>query len=392
MNRRNFIKVTGLGIGTIAFNSSLVGCSDLSSTQQQADNGFGWNNTDFQQKDIRFKVLAYAMLCPNPHNKQPWIIKLTGPASFELYVDQTRLLPETDPFHRQIHIGQGTFLETLSIAATGLGLLADIKYFPQGMYNNNEVLDKPIAAIKLIKNPESKVDPLFTQLLTRHSNKREYKNKGLSSEQLNHLNAFHRTQHISQLEIVDSPQHKQHMQRILTEAMQIEVGNKNRDMETIKMFRFNDQEIAQYRDGFGLAQSGVSGVKKFIVENLFLSRENTEKDPITFGEQAVEMTNKISSSTNTFGWISTTGNSRLDQVKVGREYCRINLEITAMGLVMHPMSQVLQEYPDMLPLQASFKKTFNINANNTVQMLFRLGHAEPTKHSPRRLVTQLVQN
>lgn len=387
MNRRNFIKVTGLGMGAMAFNSTLAGCSN-----QQPDKKLGWNVSDPQQKDVRFKVLSYAMLCPNPHNKQPWIIELTGPASFDLYVDQDRLLPATDPFYRQIHIGQGTFLETLSIAATGLGLQANIEYFPQGMYGNDEILNKPVASIELIKNTKGKVDPLFTHLLTRHSNKREYENKGLSQNQINRLSVFHGSQQISRLEIVNSPQHQQHMQHLLTKAMQIEVGNKNRDMETIKMFRFNDQEVEKYRDGFGLSQAGVSGIRKFIAENFILSRESVEKDPSAFGEQAVDIVRKTTGSTNTFGWLSTTGNTRLDQVKVGRDYCRINLKITAMNLAMHPMSQVLQEYQEMLPLQASFKETFNINTNNTVQMLFRLGHAEPTKHGPRRLVTQLIRN
>jgi hypothetical protein len=30
-----------------------------------------------------------------------------------------------------------------------------------------------------------------------------------------------------------------------------------------------------------------------------------------------------------------------------------------MGLAQHPMSQILQEYGDMLDLQAEFKKSFN---------------------------------
>ncbi|MFT6914813.1 MAG: hypothetical protein ACJAWL_001112 [Motiliproteus sp.] len=45
-----------------------------------------------------------------------------GPRSFDLYVDPERLLPATAPFYRQIHIGQGTFLETLAIAAIGLAM------------------------------------------------------------------------------------------------------------------------------------------------------------------------------------------------------------------------------------------------------------------------------
>jgi hypothetical protein len=387
MNRRNFIKITGLGIGSIALSSSLIGCSDSTS-----DEDFGWNGPDENEKDIRLQVLAYAILCPNPHNKQPWIIRFTGPGSFKLYVDPDRLLPETDPVYRQIHIGQGTFLETLAIAANGLGYKAKIDYFPEGLYGNTELLDKPVAAIELLQKTDLNKDPLFNALLLRHSNKREYDNYRLSSAELNSLRDAHQQQSGYKLTVIDSPKGKVKMVKMLTKAMQIEVGNTQRDKETIEMFRFNDEEAKKYRDGFGVAQAGMSGLTKVIAETFFLNREKVEKDPTEFGQQAVDLTEKTSESTSTFAWLSSVGNSRLDQVKIGRDYCRMNLQTTLMGLAQHPMSQVLQEYDDMLDLQDEFKQSFNIPKSETVQMLFRLGKAEPVAHGPRRLVAQIVKS
>ncbi len=387
MNRRNFIKITGLGIGAAALSTSLVGCSG-----SEPKENYGWSGPSADEKDIRLLALGYAILCPNPHNKQPWKIDLTGPTSLDLYVDADRLLPETDPIYRQIHIGQGTFLETLAIAATGLGHEAKITYFPQGMYSNTELVNKPVASIELIKRPEITPDPLFAQLLTRHSNKREYNSQGLSQAEREQLQHFHGKESEYPLTIVHSAEAKQTLESVLTQAMEIEVGDRGRDMETIKMFRFNEDEVKKYRDGFGVTQAGLSGITKFVAETFFLSRESTEKDPTSFGEQAVEMTQKAAASTATFAWITTAENSRLDQVKVGRDYCRINLKTTAMGLAQHPMSQVLQEYNDMLPLQTSFKKRMGVREGDTVQMLFRLGRAEATAHGPRRPITELIQS
>jgi len=385
MNRRNFITILGLGAGSAVFSSALTSCSDLDTRLD-----YGWNGPKPDIKDIRLQVLAYAILCPNPHNKQPWIVRLIGPTSIELYVDPNRLLPATDPFFRQIHIGQGTFLETLSIAATGLGYHAQINYFPQGMYNNTELRNKPVASISLIKQDNNDRDPLFAQLLRRHSNKREYDNLPLTPSHVSELRESHGSSTVSELTLVQSPDAKLKLEQVLTSAMQIEVGNKNRDMETIDMFRFNEDELEKYRDGFGVAQAGLSGVKKFFVENFILSRESVEKDASAFGEQAVEMTQKTAASTATFAWLSTITNTRLDQVKVGREYCRINLKTTAMGLAQHPMSQVLQEYEEMKTLQTTFKNHFNIGSTHTVQMLFRLGKAEATTHGPRREVKSII--
>jgi len=358
MNRRTFIKITGLSAGAVVLGSSITSCDNHSEVDH-----YGWNGPAPHESDIRVKVLAYAMLCPNPHNKQAWRIHFTGPTSFDLYVDSERLLPETDPYHRQIHIGQGTFLETLAIASSGLGYEAKIDYFPHGMYSNVELLNKPVASINLVTNGDLKADTLFTHLLQRRSNKREYDGVGLNTQQKDQLLGFHKRH--GQLSFVDKAPKRAHMERILTQAMQIEVSNRQRDMETIKMFRFNDDEVAKYRDGFGVSQNGITGF--------------------------IELTKKTAESTRTFGMLVSESNSRLDQVKVGRDYCRIDLQVAAMGLAIHPMSQVLQEYKDMLALQSEFKNTFKFSSNETVQMLFRLGYAKPTPHSPRRLVSQIIK-
>ena len=393
MNRRKFIRVLGLGTGAVALTTGIAGCGHLTSSfvSSDASDSYGWNGPTSDIKDIRLQVLAYAILSPNPHNKQPWIIKLTGPTEFELYVDQQRLLPATAPYFRQIHIGQGTFLETASIAASGLGHDAEITISPQGTYSNTEVLNKPVARVSLTENESLVANPLFANPLSRHSNKREYNRQALTQNQVSELTRFNTDNNHNPLTLVDSPAAKKQLEQVLTQAMQIEVGNKARDEETIKMFRFNQAEVEQYRDGFGTAQSGLSGLKRLLVENFILSRESTEKDPTEFGQQAVTMTQKTVESTATFGWITSTSNSRIDQVNVGREYCRINLKTNAMGLVQHSLSQILQEYDDMLPLQDTFKKFFNIKKSDTVQMLFRLGTAEVTQHSPRRALADIIQ-
>jgi len=387
MKRRNFIQLVGLGAGATVLSATLSGCESAPEPEL-----FGWDGPDAALEDIRLKVIAFAILAPNPHNKQPWIVKLTGPLSFELYVDPERLLPHTDPYHRQIHIGQGTFLEVASIAASGLGYQANIDYFPQGQYGNRELQSKPVAQVTLAENARTPVDPLFSQLLDRHSNKRDYGHAPLTTAEQQGLMQFIQQTSNAELVIKSSPQDQTRLSQWLTEAMRIETHNQARDNETIAMFRFNDEEVEKYRDGFGIAQSGVSGLKKMVAETFFLSREKTEKDSTDFGNQAVDMAQSQTQSTATFAWLTTKDNQRIDQLKIGQDYCRINLQTTAMGLAQHPMSQILQEYEDMLPLQKTFKQHYNIADSDTVQMLFRLGRAQPTKHSARRLVSSIVRN
>ena len=386
MERRRFIQIMGVGFAAATLTSTLSNC-----TNSDEKVNYGWDGPSVSESDIRLKVIAYAILCPNPHNKQPWLLKLTSQLSLELYVDPTRLLPETDPFARQIHISQGCFLETLSIAASGLGYQAKIEYFPQGEYSNVVIENRPIARVLLIKNTSIKQDPLFKYIFNRQSNKREYDNSRLLSAQKYELQAIFMSNRTT-LTFHESESAVLYLREQLIEAMIIESNNKARDLETIKMFRFNDQEVDKYRDGFGLEHQGVSGIKRWMIESLFLDRDKTEKDPTDFGKQSVKITRSICESSSSFAWLITEGNSRLQQVHVGRDYCRLNLTTTAMGLAQHPMSQILQEYQDMLPLQKKFNQHFNIASGQTVQMLVRLGRARKTVHTPRRMVSNLLMD
>lgn len=393
MQRRDFIKIIGATSGAVLV-PSILNSSDNKYMDKYCDNDIlnTWDGHDLDEQDIRIKVLSYAILAPNPHNKQSWLIDLKSNDTIELYVDQTRLLPQTDPYHRQIHIGQGTFLENLVISATHFGYKATIIYFPKGEYSNKVVENKSIASITLKKDSSIKKDKLFKSILKRHSNKREYEEKTIDLDLITELentinnmsNDNYKLKYENNNELVSS------FRKIAVNAMKVESTNLKANLETIEMFRFNNEEVEKYKDGFSLAQSGKSSLARFFIENFFLSREKALKDPIEFGKAAIEMTQNQVDSTKTFGTLTTKSNTRLDQVKIGRVYARLNLLVTSMGLVMHPISQVLQEYPDMKNLQAEFLSVTNTKKNETIQMFFRLGYAKRTEHSPRRYINDII--
>jgi len=382
MHRRDFIKVMATGSTVALLPSVLTACGESGETGLEA-----WNGPMPDETDIRRIVLSYAILAPNPHNKQPWIVDLTGPNSFDLYVDQSRLLPETDPPFRQVHIGQGTFLENAALAAASRGYAVDIVYFPAGQYGNTKVADKPVASLTLTKDASARVDPLFAQITKRQSNKRVYDDLPVSAAQLAELAGSINHPGFG---LSNEAAMRGKLADIARQAMQIETSDKARDAETIAMFRFNDEEQARFRDGFGVAQSGMSGLKKMVAETFFLDRQESEADSSDFGAQAVKITTDQANSAAAFGWITTPTNSRLDQVLTGRAYERLNLKATGLGLAMHPMSQVLQEYADMSALQGQFLDFLDVPEGHTVQMLFRLGVAEPVSHSARRRLADIM--
>ena len=60
-----------------------------------------------QYQEPRRRALSYAILAPNPHNRQPWQVDLSQDDRIILFADTDRLLPHTDPYNRQITIGLG---------------------------------------------------------------------------------------------------------------------------------------------------------------------------------------------------------------------------------------------------------------------------------------------
>ena len=125
--RRNFLSVLGGGVILAAGASTL-----WATTRDPAKARRPWEVAGAVENDPRRKALSFAILAPNPHNRQPWLVDLSADDVITLYCDPLRRLPETDPFDRQITIGLGCFLELLVQASAQEGYRADIALFPDG--------------------------------------------------------------------------------------------------------------------------------------------------------------------------------------------------------------------------------------------------------------------
>ena len=84
-----------------------------------------------------------------------------------------------------------------------------------------------------------------------------------------------------------------------------------------------------------------------------------------------------------FVWSVTPGNSRQDQVMAGMDYVRANLKATSVGLGMQPLSQALQEYPEMDDLRAEMDVAIGIRPGERLQMFARVGFGPMPKATPR---------
>ena len=378
MDRRNFIKVIG-GASVFAAASGLAGCAEV------AEPTVAWVSPGSAERDVRRYALAHAILAPNPHNRQPWMARLDGEQDLSLFIDRTRLLPATDPFNRQIVIGCGCFLELLSLAAGAKGYTTVVQPFPEGEIADR-LDDRPFARVRFERG--GKVDPLFTQIVRRRSNKDPFeKDRAIPAADLKALEAAVAVPGLRSGS-VGAGETLAGLKALTAAAYLREVDTPAALQESIDLMRIGAREVSQYRDGIDLTGAPIEVMKAAGL----LTRESLAKPGTLAYDQAKGLYAPLAATASGYVWIISNGNDRVTQIASGRAYARLNLTATGRDIAMHPMSQGLQEYPEMAALKARIDSTVGLAPGERLQMLLRVGYGKAPAPSPRRGLSALFSN
>jgi hypothetical protein len=349
-----------------------------------------WVVPDRPAEPVPWAALRCGVLAPNAHNTQPWLLQVRRDGAFDLFVDSKRLLPFTDPSYRQTHVSQGTFLEVASIAARQWGHELDVEYFPEGGYSLRTLRDAPVARLRFVARPAVAKPPLFSELTKRQCNKRNYDPVVIDGAIRRVLESTGRPFGV-RVQVISEPASRGRLADIASEAMRVEMTDQRRAAETVKWFRFSEQELRRKADGFGLGQNGVSGLKRWIAENVVLERHDADRWEGAFVEGAVEGAREQAHSASAFIVMSTRGGTRTDELLAGRAFARLALTVSQVGLALHPMSQAAEEFTDMAPVRADLKSAASVETDETVQMFLRVGEANTVLHTPRRKLEQMLR-
>jgi hypothetical protein len=376
--RRKLLRLIGGGT-IVAAVSGGAGCSSELGVSAAAREP--WRQAG-QYDDYRKRALSYALLAPNPHNRQPWLVRLDGSDALTFYVDLDRRLPATDPFDRQIAIGCGAFLELLSIAAAEEDYRVDLALFPDG--EDLKTLDeRPVAHIQFVAGA-GKRDPLFHQILARRSNKEIYEPREVPSSALAALAEAARSHGMTSTSVGNTALAAK-LRDLTWRAHVKEVTTPAANQESVDLMRIGAKEVAANPDGIVLE----GGMIEIAARLGIVTREALADPSSTAFKQGLELYEKMAKSARAFGWIINSNKNRADQINAGRAYARMNLKATELGLGVHPWSQSLQEYPEMRELYREIHEL--IGQGETVQMLYRIGYAERIEPTPRRgLAAHLV--
>lgn len=343
-------------------------------------------------EDVRLQVAAQGLLAPNGHNMQPWKIKLDGSDSntFYLYGDSSRLTPDVDPFARQFTVSQGTFLEYCSVAAAHLGYQADITLFPDGEYDGSvsSIDAKPVAKVSLKKDEAVSDNSLYNYLFLPDTSRVAYQKEKLSDLQVAALMQQNSANNLS-LNIYQDDKSLAKINGYVIDSAKIEGGIKEINDSSVVLTRINEYQQNKYRYGFSIASSGTSGFMLYFKEALVTIIPSLNNDAAS--ENAIVSQAELAiANTPAYAFILSKDNSRKSQVEAGILYSSVQLEAESMGLAVQPLSQPIEEYPQMNELYTQVHADY-APVGETIQMLFRVG--KPIQNAPlsmRRDVTDLL--
>lgn len=333
-----------------------------------------WREAALDAADPRLFVFRHAILAPNPHNRQPWLIRLIGADRAEIRCDLAKRLPQTDPEDRQIVIGFGCFLELARLAAAERGLRMEIDPFPEGAATPR--LDgRPIARLTFAPAPGIARDPLFAQARARRSTKEPFDQaKPVDATTLARILDARAPGVAAAGTVV--PARIAALRDLTWRAWKIEAITPEAFRESVDLMRIGKAEIERQPDGIDMGGPLFEGLNR-----LGLLTRTTLADPqSTAFKEGWRAYETMMATSMGFVWWTTPGNSRAEQLAAGAAYLRANLAATALGVAMHPVSQALQEYAAMA---GPFAEAAALAPGARVQMLARIGYAAPVDPSPR---------
>jgi hypothetical protein len=379
MNRRHFIRLAGGGT-VLAATLPMAACSSDYPPEAVA----AWAGPG-EQTDARRWALGHAILAPNSHNRQPWLVDLREPGSITLFVDRERLLPETDPWFRQIVVSQGTFLETLVLALKARGIEPQVQLFPQGEFAPRSVDERPVARLAWRDDAATKpqTDPLFAQVLRRHTAKLPYDTSRPVAPamlaQLQQALVDPEVRFGGTVAAAELPP----LRTLCLESARVELNTPRTVMESVRLTRVGPDEIRQHRDGISIN----SPVLRALSSVGLFDRSQAPAPGSSAMKAMLQRFEEHSLTAMGLVWLCTPrSGGRRAEVNAGRAYMRLQLKATELGLQMHPMSQAPQEFAEMKPFYDELhQRLLGPRAQQeVVQMFCRIGFCADQQHTPRR--------
>ena len=319
-------------------------------------------------------ILKYAILAPSGHNTQPWLFKIVGDRTIELYADRTRALPVVDPDDREMIISCGAALGQLRLAANHFGLADITDLLPDTNINPDLLAKVELKEGDTITQKLAQQDALLFEAITkRRSNRSPFESKKLPDDLLVSLKDIARV-HGAWLEIVEEDLKKKSIADLISQGDKIQLSDKKFRRELAAWIHPNRSNS---RDGMPGYAHGIpdiaSYVGPFLIRTFDIGKGQAAKDT------------QLATGSPVLAVLGTDADEPLNWIQTGQVLARILLRARAENVWTSFMDQPI-EVPELrLRLREALGRTAGFP-----QLLMRLGYSKDVKPTPRRDVDTVV--
>ncbi|MFD8252521.1 Acg family FMN-binding oxidoreductase [Streptomyces werraensis] len=309
-----------------------------------------------------------ATAAPSMHNAQPWFFRyLRRNRMFEIYADQARAMPHSDPQNRGLHIGCGAALLNLRVAVLHEGL------HPETLLLPDPTTPSLVATVRLTDSAAgtSGLGALYPAIHRRHSSRYPFEDREIPRAVREELQAAADAEGAT----LTFPM-SWHLQEVLELAHEAEARNitdHQTDEDLVRWTRTDAPSASAADDGvpyyaFGPRRRG----GKTPVRDFAGSRRAPGRDAADF-EYNPQM-----------ALVSTGYDRPEDWLRAGQAVERVLLLATLKGLACSFATQPLEWSDLRWPLRDP------VTGTGYAQMLLRLGYGPQGPGAPRRPVPDVL--
>jgi len=310
-------------------------------------------------------LLKYAVLAPSGPNTQPWKFSINDD-QVSLIADFTRSLPSVDPTDRTLYISHGCLLTNLLVAAEHFGFGYNLKCLPEGLSGDRT------AAVQFSKESgKQKFPDLFREITKRHTNRMKYEDRAIEDETLLRLKDCVNKDGFK-LDIITDKEGRTEMADILAAAHKIQLGNKAFRKELASWVRPNTSDAMDGLPGYSFGYSDFESFFGSFIFGTFDMSKSRARIETSYMEESPAV-----------AVLSTQKEDKLTWIKAGVLFETLFLTATKLGVRFDLFSQPIA----ILQLRDKMAKILD---TNYPQILIRMGYAEPSKHTPRRPVEDVL--
>ncbi len=345
--------------------------------------------TEDESNDPMLLVIDSARWAQNAHNIQSWKLRRQADDSYHIYLDEERLLPETDPVHRQLVISIGSFVGAAEIAAKELGYKLDYQYLPEGDFDEEAPGAYPLANISLSDMDKDNnnvdtlmstdgitIDALSTATVKYKTLPMEYTQEWYTEQEKKWSDGS------IIFEWIDNQDQVDQLSALAVEAFKIEMELPPTRDESIDYTQIGND--ARERHPYGITLLGNFDKSNWwFIETISTLFPQT---PDQYTDTSIKMFNQTLENEHVMLMVRSVGNTRELQLETGRRLQLAWMEVLIKGGRLLPLSQGIQEYPEVEDI---YKNLHNHWAKDgeTIQMWLSLGKPDGEFYQSPRLQT-----